>query len=329
MRTCFTLLFRQRLAAVGLLVGGGLLALLVSGGAQGAQGAGTPLRPGGVAVRQLLARQALGRLLFFDPALSVNGKRSCASCHRPEKAFCDRRVLPRALRFTDNLDRNTPTLLNAAGQATFFHDGRAGSMAEVLTAVLTSPREFGSSYAEATARLQTSPEYRRRFRQAFGAVPAINPANLAAALDAYVSTLAGQNAAYDQALRGGAALDTAAQAGQRVFAAANCASCHAGPLFRDGQRHEIRAGVWVKTPTLRNVALTMPYGAEGRCPTVETLLASDFHRAHQPSLLAAADLQRLESFLVALTDTVVGRSAVPAALPLMPALPDRAVGGLY
>lgn len=329
MNTCFTSLFRQRLAVLGLLVGSGLLALLAGGGVRGAQGAGAPVRPGGVAARQLLARQALGQLLFFEPALSVNGKRSCASCHRPEKAFCDRRVLPRALRFADNLDRNTPTLLNAAGQATFFHDGRAGSMADVLTAVLTSPREFGSTYAEATARLHTSPEYRRRFRQAFGAGSAINPTNLAAALDAYVGTLAGQQSAYDQTLRGGTALDTAAQAGQRLFAAANCASCHGGPLFRDGLRHEIRPGMRVKTPTLRNVALTMPYGAEGRYPTVEAVLNSDFHRIHRPQPLTPNDCLRLESFLVALTDTVVGRSAVPAALPVMRSLPGRAVGGLY
>ncbi|MBC8082683.1 MAG: cytochrome-c peroxidase [Hymenobacter sp.] len=146
---------------------------------------------------RLIARQALGQLLFFEPGLSANGKRSCASCHRPEKAFCDQRALPRALRFTENLDRNSPTLLNATGQATFFHDGRAGSLAEVLTTVLTSPREFGSSYAEATARLNTSPEYRRRFRRAFGPGAGIEPATLSAALAAYLGTLVGQAAPYD------------------------------------------------------------------------------------------------------------------------------------
>src|SRR4051794_27582927 len=40
------------------------------------------------------AKVALGKLLFFDPRLSGNNKMSCATCHRPDKAFGD--GLPRA-----------------------------------------------------------------------------------------------------------------------------------------------------------------------------------------------------------------------------------------
>jgi len=32
---------------------------------------------------------ALGKKLFYDPMLSGNGKRSCASCHQPGRAFTD------------------------------------------------------------------------------------------------------------------------------------------------------------------------------------------------------------------------------------------------
>jgi cytochrome c peroxidase len=35
----------------------------------------------------------LGRRLFFDPAMSALGERSCASCHDPEHGFSDRGVL--------------------------------------------------------------------------------------------------------------------------------------------------------------------------------------------------------------------------------------------
>ena len=302
---------------------------------------GLALLPGGMAARparvasrsaaqRLVARQALGQLLFFEPALSGNGKRSCASCHRPEKAFCDQRALPRALRFTQNLDRNSPSLLNASEQATFFHDGRARSLSEVLRAVLTSPREFGSSFAEATARLSSSPEYCRRFADAFGPGARIDSVRLAAALDAYLRTLTSRQAAYDQARRGGPPLDTAAQAGGRLFArAAGCARCHGGPLFRDGQRHAVSPGQWVKTPSLRNVAATMPYGAEGRYPTVAAVLAAPFHQAQRTRPLGPAQVRQLTAFLAALTDTAVAGRGRPAALPALPALPDRAVGGLY
>lgn len=283
-----------------------------------------------LAARRQVARQALGQLLFFEPALSGNGKRSCSSCHRPEKAFCDQRALPRALRFTQNLDRNSPSLLNASEQTTFFHDGRARSLAEVLRAVLTSPREFGSSYAQATARLGSSPEYVRRFTDAFGPGATIDSVRLAAALGAYLRTLTSRQAAYDQALRGGPPLDTAAQAGSWLFASqAGCARCHGGTLFRDGQRHEVSPGQWVKTPSLRNVAATMPYGADGRYPSVAAVLAAPFHQAQEIRPLAAAQVRQLTAFLVALTDTAVAGRGRPLALPAMPALPDRRIGGLY
>ena len=33
------------------------------------------------------AMTALGRALFFDPALSASGRQSCASCHSPQHAY--------------------------------------------------------------------------------------------------------------------------------------------------------------------------------------------------------------------------------------------------
>src|ERR1700677_2322265 len=40
------------------------------------------------------AKVELGRYLFYDQRMSVNGKQSCGSCHRQELAFTDGR--PRA-----------------------------------------------------------------------------------------------------------------------------------------------------------------------------------------------------------------------------------------
>ena len=274
------------------------------------------------------AQQQLGELLFFEPGLSVNGKRSCASCHRPEKAFTDRRGTPRALRFAGNLTRNSPTLLNAADQTSFFHDGRAGSLAAVVEAVLTNPDEFGSSYALATERLGGSPAYQRLFRRAFGA-PA-GKATINAALAAYLGTLTATQSAYDRAKVGGPALAADAAAGAALFAGSgNCARCHGGPQFRDGLRHEVAPGQWVKTPTLRNVALTMPYRADGGAFTLPAVLADAYHRTLPDQPLTAADVDHLTAFLEALTDTAATARREPPALPPLPALPGRVVGGLY
>ncbi len=38
-----------------------------------------------------LAKVELGRHLFYDQRMSVNGKASCATCHRQDLAFTDGR----------------------------------------------------------------------------------------------------------------------------------------------------------------------------------------------------------------------------------------------
>src|SRR6478609_4940852 len=59
---------------------------------------------------------ALGERLFFDPRFSAGGTVSCATCHVPEKGWTDGRKLATGLA---EVDRNTPTLLNARTQRWF------------------------------------------------------------------------------------------------------------------------------------------------------------------------------------------------------------------
>ena len=52
-----------------------------------------------------------GKLLFFDPVLSANNSKSCASCHNPQFAFTDR--YKRTLgAFADISTRNKQGLIN-------------------------------------------------------------------------------------------------------------------------------------------------------------------------------------------------------------------------
>ena len=73
------------------------------------------------------AKVLLGKRLFYDPVLSGSGKRSCATCHRPEKAFTDG-LTTTALLQENAAPRNTPTLLNAALQPSQFYDMRATNL---------------------------------------------------------------------------------------------------------------------------------------------------------------------------------------------------------
>ena len=66
-----------------------------------------------------------GRLLFFEPRLSLNGKVSCSSCHDPKLGWADGK--PRAGGLA-RLDRNTQSLFNARYNRWFGWDGRTDSL---------------------------------------------------------------------------------------------------------------------------------------------------------------------------------------------------------
>ncbi|MEZ4934357.1 MAG: cytochrome-c peroxidase [Saprospiraceae bacterium] len=55
-------------------------------------------------------RIELGKILFFDPILSNNIERSCASCHQPGKAFTDGQKKAGLTDRQGNVGRNSPTL---------------------------------------------------------------------------------------------------------------------------------------------------------------------------------------------------------------------------
>jgi cytochrome c peroxidase len=260
---------------------------------------------------------ALGRLLFLDPVLSGNYKRSCASCHRPQKAFTDQRVTARAYAFAENLPTHTPTLMNVSRQRQFFHDGRAGSLERVIEAVLTNPTELNSSYTEVAQRLSSSPTYWRQFRAVYGAGPSARTINHA--LITYLRQLGTTPQRTQTPLP---------NAGYRLFAEMGCTTCHPAPDFRDGRRHEIAPGRWVRTPTLRYLALTPPYLTDGSAPTLEAAMTSPFHATFRT--LTTTQTQALAHFLAQLpADTTQLAQALPTQLPYIPGAPARRIGGSY
>ncbi len=72
-------------------------------------------------------KEKLGKILFFDPRLSVSGQIACASCHDPELGWGDgKRVAYGHSRQTGK--RNAMTLLNVGFYEKLFWDGRAMSL---------------------------------------------------------------------------------------------------------------------------------------------------------------------------------------------------------
>jgi cytochrome c peroxidase len=178
---------------------------------------------------------ALGRELFFDPVLSGNGQRACASCHRPDRAFAD--GLSRARQFGPGapLTRHTPSLVNVAYQPVQFADERATTLEQQVAVVLASPAEMHSSAQQAANTLRQSDEYRREFARVFTVRQdtAINTYRLQVALASYVRSLTGLNSRFDRAMRGNPELLLANERhGFNLFMGkGRCGTCHFAPLF--------------------------------------------------------------------------------------------------
>jgi len=257
-------------------------------------------------------RAALGKKLFYEPLLSANGKRSCASCHQPGKAFTD--GVPKALQIDGHstLPRNTPVLWNASLQMNLFYDSRHVLLQDVVLEVLANEKEMNSSAAEAIKKIQHSVKYQQLFRQAYdGTANSITEKNIADALAMYLRTLISYNSRFDKYIRGEEDKMNADEIkGFNLFMGkAGCGTCHYAPLFNGSkpptyyyQESEV-LGVPArpdtvhpqldedpgriislkkdflahafKTPTLRNIALTAPYMHNGVYKTLEEVI--DFY----------------------------------------------------
>lgn len=250
----------------------------------------------------------LGEFLFFDPILSGNMQRSCASCHKPNLAFCD--GLQKATEFEQQgqLSRNTPGLLNVILQRQFFYDGRARQPEQQINDVLHNKKEMNISIDEMISRLNESDEYKALFANAYRgtADTIISYYGVLKAITEYEKTLISLNSRFDQYLNGNyTTLNQQEINGYNLFSGkALCGSCHFFPLFNglvppvfNDTEYEVigvpdkpesktidpdegRMNVYgisihqyaFKTPTVRNVQLTAPYMHNGIYKTLDEVI---------------------------------------------------------
>ncbi len=86
----------------------------------------------------------LGRLLFYDPILSIDSSISCGSCHKQAFSFSDGgNVYSKGVKGKEG-KRNTMALINLAWQTDFFWDGRAKTLEEVSFFPITDTLEMAN-----------------------------------------------------------------------------------------------------------------------------------------------------------------------------------------
>jgi cytochrome c peroxidase len=221
----------------------------------------------------------LGRQLYFDPRVSLDGTVSCATCHNPAKGWTDN------LRVSVGIDgqtgsRNAPTVLNTVYGRTMFWDGRAPSLEGQAQGPIQNTIEMGTqSYKEIIERLRKIPGYREQFEKAFGTNVTLDGFSKAIATFERVAAISG-NSKYDK-YHGGdnAALSESEKRGMVLFGLrlnqddefktdvvlqkTKCTLCHAGFNFTDEQFHNLGIGWDAKTSRFADLGrwAVEPYGA--------------------------------------------------------------------
>jgi Cytochrome c peroxidase len=283
------------------------------------------------------ARAALGRTLWFERRLSVNGTQSCNDCHRLDgeaPTGADGARTSDGARGTKGA-RNSPSVKNAGYHVAQFWDGRARTLEEQAEGPILNPVEMAMPDAAAVeAALRVLPEYREPFQAAFpGETEPITLRNTARALAAFERTLKTRDR-LDDFLRGDLdALSHRETAGLKLFLTTGCTTCHNSPTIGANQfqvlglvkewetKDEGRFAVTkneedrkkFKVPSLRNAVATGPYFHDGSVDRLdEAVRKMAWHQLGKE--LTDDEISSIVAFLGALADRS-GPVLPPAAPP--------------
>lgn len=254
----------------------------------------------------------LGRVLFYDQALSVNNAVSCGSCHKQVFAFADNKRLSEGF---ENFvgTRNTPPIQNLSsfsiisfapngfgGQALFW-DGRESSLLDMVTQPVFNHVEMGvRNPSDLVKRVKEKSYYKDLFQKAYRDDD-ITINRISESLMAFVGNITSHRSQFDQSMMNGNVQATFNGAQRRGFdlfhGKYNCNSCHSltspsGYFTQEENGQLVNIGLDVnyadqgrgdisgeqadngkfKIPNLRNVAITGPYMHDGRFTTLEQVL---------------------------------------------------------
>lgn len=194
-------------------------------------------------------KAALGKRLFFDVRLSGDAAISCATCHNPEKGFSDGLALSRAYPGSEGF-RNTPTLINTAHKANWFHDGRVGTnLNDITREMITETYIMNMDMRLMQERLKQDPVYVKMFKEAGYGEP--SNGSVRKAIPEYMKTLTSRGAPFDTGK-----MSASAKRGFDLFKGkAGCAQCHSGPLFSDQKPHNtgVPENTAIYTEPLRHI----------------------------------------------------------------------------
>ena len=293
---------------------------------------GFPAPPTNIFAKNKLTEEGfqLGKKLFYDARLSKDGEVSCASCHQQFAGFAtyDHDLSHGVNNSFSN--RNAPALINLAWMKEWHWDGGINHLENQPLSPLSAPNEMGEKLDTVLIKIKADTDYSHLFLKAFGDAN-ITTERMLKAMTQFTGSLVSANSKYDKVKRGEATFILPEEKGYEIFKA-NCNSCHKEPLFTDNSfrnngitlnrfgdvgRQAITQdktdSLKFKVPTLRNIALTLPYLHDGRMQSLDNVI--NHYTSLDTSiinldpllkkkiLLSDKEKKQLTLFLYTLTDT--------------------------
>jgi cytochrome c peroxidase len=255
----------------------------------------------------------VGKQLFYDPILSGNNKRSCASCHKPTEYFTDTAMAtPFQFDREHHLDRNTPSLINSIYNHLAMLDGKHISLQGQAREVMTKSEEMSSDEATIVKKVMSCKEYKDIFKKLVKYTPEEKTpgfSHIIAAITFYYADFSNYYSPFDNAMNNNASLTSDVKKGFDLFMSkAQCATCHFVPHFNgikppyigsefevlgvpadtgftklsnDKGRYNVNPAEETlhafRTTTIRNSQFTKPYMHNGVFTTLEQVI--DFYDA--------------------------------------------------
>lgn len=181
------------------------------------------------------AQVELGRWLFYDRRLSIDGSRSCGICHDQARGFADGLSLGLGI---DNalLNLNSPSLFNVAWRKELTWYRQFDTVEDHMLGPLfeSEPPEMGMTERLLEERLVDFERYPDLFETAFpNDADPINTDNAIAALAMFTRSIISSNSRYDQWIQGETSFTAEEEQGMELFRSdrLKCSKCHGGVFF--------------------------------------------------------------------------------------------------
>ena len=278
-----------------------------------------------------IRKVTLGRKMYNEARVSLDGTLSCATCHVIDQGGAD----SRGTRTSEGIygqfgGINAPTVLNAAFNVEQFWNGRAHTLADQAAGPPVNPVEMGDqTWEQICERLSQDASLVAEFQSIYP--EGITQATVTDAIAEYEKTLITPNDRLDQMLKGAEnALTEEEKKGLAAFMDNSCAVCHVGKTL-GGQSFET-LGIYedyyaareqsnpdivyndddkglagftgdtadlhrFKVPGLRNISKTSPYFHDGTQATIEDAVRAMFRFELGVKEAPESDVASISAFL--------------------------------